>query len=634
MCIILEIIGDIVLKHLCLRNWSIRIKLILFACLLSLFTLMTGLLGYRSSIEIVDEYQGISLNLEYLNVLQDVRFYQERIQGQINALMNPNLSRKEMGFVFNTLLDADIYLNRALNKIKENDLSDEENILLQKFLVANTELDFIVKLMVPTAKGKYAGGLDVRKYLEEIRGKIMEEGVQDLYMDLNTSLENLTRHSLNHYGRVAFLKSSEKIHLRNNILLWLAVAAFLFSISFGLLFAQRFSRPILATVAGLLPVANGDLRIQLKTTRNDEFGKLTNGFNNMVQNIRSLILDIWDRIEGIKGLDKELAVVMNSASSNIEDINENLRSTDARMVTQINKVKQSTVVLDRMTGGMKKLHSFINELVVNIEESSANIEEMISNTNNISALSSKTSEAMVSLSVASSEGEQRLKTVAALLFAVQNKSQKLSEANNVIEDIAVKTNLLAMNAAIEAAHAGNAGRGFSVVASEIRKLANQSALQAKGISENLKDVEKSIKEVVSSSNDAEKAFHSVHWNVGEVEQIVLQVSQATNEQSESSKDILTALGDMRECYGNVQGESVRLESGSREVQNTISDFHNISKEISAVISIMGDSVASINGQMNEILGLYGSTRDKIFELDETTNWFKVTAGDSKKETLI
>jgi len=162
---------------------------------------------------------------------------------------------------------------------------------------------------------------------------------------------------------------------------------------------------------------------------------------------------------------------------------------------------------------------------------------------------------------------------------ISAQSESLQEANTIISSIAARTNLLAMNAAIEAAHAGDAGRGFSIVADEIRKLAEQSAGQSKTIGNSLKGVLESIKSVVLTTSETEKTFEKVINHVQVIGALELEVNNALTEQKTGVGQILEALSNMKQVTVDVREGSEEMKKSSDLLQYEIKKLNEINSEV-------------------------------------------------------
>ncbi len=216
-------------------------------------------------------------------------------------------------------------------------------------------------------------------------------------------------------------------------------------------------------------------------------------------------------------------------------------------------------------GNMQTLASASDDMAASVTESSASIEQMVANIKSITQVLETNAESVVALREASEHGKAGLTESTALIEQIATESNELVQASEVIQRIAAQTDLLAVNAAIEAAHAGDYGRGFAVVADEIRKLAEESGEQAKSIGKVLKQLKKSIDTGARSSSEAKSRFDQVVELTGKVEDQELTIKAAMEEQSAGSQQVLEALTNMNELTVKVKEESDELLVTSQEV---------------------------------------------------------------------
>ena len=219
------------------------------------------------------------------------------------------------------------------------------------------------------------------------------------------------------------------------------------------------------------------------------------------------------------------------------------------------------------------------------------------------------------------DGNQKLEHVGSRVNQMAAQSKMLIQANNMIAQVASQTNLLAMNAAIEAAHAGEAGRGFSVVADEIRKLAETSAAQSKNIYAELKEISGSIDDVVGLSQEAQNSFDSIVKQLNVTDSIMSQIDNAMTEQSAASTQILEALSDMRGQSATVNEKSVNLRKGIEEVQNNMTVVSQVSDIILGSMDEMAAGSQQISSSSQSVSDLAKNTRENIQIMDSLLRQF-------------
>jgi methyl-accepting chemotaxis protein len=194
---------------------------------------------------------------------------------------------------------------------------------------------------------------------------------------------------------------------------------------------------------------------------------------------------------------------------------------------------------------------------------------------------------------ATESGQTVLANLTTRVHGIAEVSETLLDTNKAIALIASQTNLLAMNAAIEAAHAGESGAGFSVVADEIRQLAERSAQQSKQSSVQLKSIQESIRGVVAGSEDARSSFARIQEDVQAVNQLQVEIKNALTEQTAGSQQILEALAEINDITQTVRG-------GSREMTEGGTHLVNRNKTLRELATHVRDSVVAINALSDAI----------------------------------
>jgi methyl-accepting chemotaxis protein len=403
----------------------------------------------------------------------------------------------------------------------------------------------------------------------------------------------------------------------------IAVIMLLFVIGGAFIMSRAISRPLNRMVLVLKDIGNGDLTRRLEAKSKDEIGDMTASFNMTLDQIRALIKMILEKAQSLSQTGTELSSSMNATAAAINEITSNIQSMKTQVNNQNAEVDESGRTMEKITESITDLNTQIDRQAESVAQSSSAIEEMLANIQSVTMTLVKNADDVRVLADASGIGRTGLQEVAADIQEIARESEGLLEINAVMENIASQTNLLSMNAAIEAAHAGEAGKGFAVVADEIRKLAESSGEQSKTISGVLKKIKDSIDKITRSTNEVLDKFEAIDTAVKTVSDQEDNIRNAMEEQSQGSKQILDAISQLNEITGGVKRSSTEMNVNSREVIATSRTLGSITQEISNGMGEMATGADQINAAVTNVNGISDQNKSDIEELIQEVNKFKI-----------
>jgi len=384
-------------------------------------------------------------------------------------------------------------------------------------------------------------------------------------------------------------------------------------------------KPIVTVTETLKDIAQGegDLTQTIPEKGKDEISALSRYFNQTLKKIRNLVVIIKEETLKLSGIGSDLASNMNQTAAAVNQITANIQSIKGRVINQSASVSQTNATMEQVTININKLNNHIEDQNNFVSQASSAIEEMVANIHTVAGTLVKNGANVKHLKEASEIGHEGLQGVAADINEIAGESEGLLEINSVMANIASQTNLLSMNAAIEAAHAGEAGKGFAVVADEIRKLAESSSVQSKTIGMVLKKIKASIDKITSSTGSVLNRFDAIDSSIDTVAQQEENIRNAMEEQGQGSRQILDGIGKVNEITRQVKSGSTEMLVGSQEVIKESQNLEKVTQEITSGMNEMASGADQINIAVNQVNEISIRNREGIDALLKEVSRFKI-----------
>ncbi|WP_010677698.1 methyl-accepting chemotaxis protein [Bacillus timonensis] len=413
--------------------------------------------------------------------------------------------------------------------------------------------------------------------------------------DFNQSIEEFMKYQQDLLDK-GNIETSEKVKSTKNIILILGVLSLLVGLSIATYIGRIISKPVVAISKNAEKIASGDLSVdEIKVKNKDEIGELANSFNQMAKSLREVIQQVGLNADQVAASAEQLT----ASSEQTNDATKQIAET------------------------MQQVASGVDKQVKSIDETSQTVNEMATGVQQIAGSAQQVTSSALETTEKASEGRQSIKTVVNQMSSINDtftelsgvvkglgqRSVEIGQIIEVITGIADQTNLLALNAAIEAARAGEHGRGFAVVADEVRKLAEQSATSSNQIAQL----------ILAIQNETNKAVETMEVATEEVVSGIGLVNTAGTAFTQIEDSITDVTTQIQEVSAAVQ----QMAAGTEQMVQSMQLITEIAEESGSGTQEVSAATEEQLASMDEISASAGALAHMAEDLQEVISKFKM-----------
>ncbi|HHY22014.1 MAG TPA: methyl-accepting chemotaxis protein [Bacilli bacterium] len=557
-------------------NMNVKMKLQMGFGIILLFLIIISGIGMYNLQENGQTLAKIEKEQQVAALYQDIAFQTVRANAAIRGYM----------LYYNEEMKTNHYdiRNQLHQAIEQLEALGEDSEDFQQFLVDlnqwETSIDNEIMPLLMSGQKEEA---------QTIAGPVLGKGSQNLVVFGKTMANQVTEEIANN---ILTIKDRENNRLVQMIIL--VIVAVITSFTISTIFGRRIAKTINELVIKMNEFSNGNFATNIQVKTKDEFGSLAQSFNEMTENLRHTMKMVGDSSEQVAATAEQLTASSNEVSLSTEVVTESIQD-----------ISQGVEVQNRLT-------TEVNTLSMNVLQKMNDINSNIVIVNE----SAQTTKSLAN------QGQHSVDDVMAQMDMISDKTDALTEqmkeldastnaiveAVNMIKDIATQTNLLAINASIEAARSGEHGKGFAVVATEVRKLADESNLAAIEIEKMATTIANHTDRIVEEIIDNDQAVSLGKEKVDIASQSFTNIDQSVEDVQAQTEAVTAAI---RQIYADIE-----------KLVQDIDHIHEVSMQTNDNVQSVAASSEEQNASMEEVAAASTHLSTMAIELQEAIQKFK------------
>lgn len=396
------------------------------------------------------------------------------------------------------------------------------------------------------------------------------------------------------------------------------------SVVVSMLGANLIAKNVISLAEGVKRLRDGDLSVAFEMKGRDEVVRLSGRMNEFIRALDESVRGIKDAAARNAKVRDELQEAAKLTDGSLDQLRGAVREVEGHAKRLDDRIGETKRAVQTIATGIGSLDERISDQIAMVEESTASITQMLATIGNMARLAEKDRQLADGLVRTSDSGREVFLSTFEKIEAITERVGKIEEMIQIIDTIAGQTNLLAMNAAIEAAHAGEAGKGFAVVADEIRKLAEASAEGSREIAGSVHAIVDSIASAREGSVETNKAFGDIESSIRDVSRSVSEISASLGETDVGGRQILTAMTSLRDLSSSISHESRSVAESTRSISGSMADLDQVAELVRGAMVNIADRSDDISRASERTTGLAEDLSSVGADLEERIARFKTT----------